>query len=312
MAQLGVPLRIRSSSSSTSSLSSTFSDLASTSTASSSPPHSKTSAFFASPFSTRPPSPAPAPMHPLRSDKPRSLTADFFATSVRPPSPPASARGPSASISSIPPSSIFPSRYTSSLANPDRTRDFTILSADDAAPHAYHPLPAHHSRTSSAGSDDLPTFSSPTSPTFGVPRLPTPPPPKHHRAVAREDTIMPARDAEMHDEPTPRPAPREPALLKFERSLLLARQTETVEAEEVAEEEEEEVEQEELKEGSIISLPPSIAHGLSPPARAVPLPMSPLALAFTLGPVDPVMNDRGTPTPTPSSGVYSFRVPLFS
>lgn len=131
---------------------------------------------------------------------------------------------------------------------------------------------------------------------------------------------MPARDADMHDEPTPRPAPREPALLKFERSLLLARQTETVEAEEVVEEEEEEVEQEELKEGSIISLPPSIAHfsggsGLSPPVRAVPLPISPLALAFTLGPMDPVMNDRGTPTPTPmsepSSGVYYLRAMLF-
>ena len=119
---------------------------------------------------------------------------------------------------------------------------------------------------------------------------------------------MPAMDAEMHDEPTPRPAPREPALLKFERSLLLARQTETVETEEVGDEEEEEAEQEEMKEGSIISLPPSIAQGVSPAVRAVPLPISPLALAFTLGPVDPVMNDRGTPTPTPmsdpSSGVY--------
>ncbi len=120
---------------------------------------------------------------------------------------------------------------------------------------------------------------------------------------------MPAMDAEMHDEPTPRPAPREPALLKFERSLLLARQTETVEAEEVhEEEEEEEAEQEEMKEGSIILLPPSMAHSVSPAVRAVPLPISPLALAFTLGPADPVMNDRGTPTPTPmsdpSSGVY--------
>ncbi len=112
---------------------------------------------------------------------------------------------------------------------------------------------------------------------------------------------MPAMDADMHDEPTPRPAPREPALLKFERSLLLARQKETVEPEEVQEEEEEEAEHEEMKEGSIISLPPSMAHGVSPAVRAVPLPISPLALAFTLGPADPAMNDRGTPTPTPMS-----------
>ncbi len=118
----------------------------------------------------------------------------------------------------------------------------TSLSSHRTASPRTHII--HYPRTIRAhrrrGSDELPAFASPTSPTFSVPRLPTPPPPKHHRSVPREDTIMPAMDAEMHDEPTPRPAPREPALLKFERSLLLARQTETVEVEEVQEEEEEE------------------------------------------------------------------------
>ena len=78
--------RSRSSDSSASSLSSTFSDIIPSSISDSSST-SKTNAFFASPFSTRPPS----PIHPEQKFIPpptRSLTTDFFATPLRTPSPP--------------------------------------------------------------------------------------------------------------------------------------------------------------------------------------------------------------------------------
>ncbi|TFK72233.1 kinase-like protein [Pluteus cervinus] len=102
-----------SSLSTTSSLSSTFSDVSIVSVPSAPPPSppqtSKTSAFFASPFSTRPPSPPIPPSPPRnRNNKPRSLTADFFA---------ATKTASDASIivpENLPPSSrLFPSRYTS-------------------------------------------------------------------------------------------------------------------------------------------------------------------------------------------------------
>ncbi|PPQ83027.1 hypothetical protein CVT26_012065, partial [Gymnopilus dilepis] len=142
-------LRSRSSGSSTSSslsLSSAFSDLASSessvhseqpnlnsdsnsnSTSSATTSNSKTNAFFASPFSSHPPSPTPTPPPPPHTApvppskaKPRSLTEEFFSTPARPPSPPASSSSSiSMSVStskpgSIHPSRIFPSRYTSQL-----------------------------------------------------------------------------------------------------------------------------------------------------------------------------------------------------
>ena len=79
-------LRSRSSDSSASSLSSTFSDIIPSSISDSSST-SKTNAFFASPFSTRPPS----PIQPEQKSAPPptgTLTADFFATPLRIPSPP--------------------------------------------------------------------------------------------------------------------------------------------------------------------------------------------------------------------------------
>jgi hypothetical protein len=144
----------------------------------------------------------------------------------------------------------------------------------------------------------------------------------------REDTVVPSISRtsdneaifEPRDDLTPRPAPREPALLHFERSLLLAREAEALaegqrrlhpsDDENVYADEEEE--EEELKEGSIISLPPTAAFAYAgaastPPMRAIPLPISPLALAFTLNPdpppppPPPALQDRGTPTPTPMS-----------
>ncbi|KAF9484954.1 hypothetical protein BDN70DRAFT_28386 [Pholiota conissans] len=317
-------VRSRSSGSSASSLSSTFSDItcATDLSASSSPPGAKTNAFFASPFNTRPPSPTPTPPAP---SPPRSLTADFFATPVKPPSPPASTSPRKhTQHSQIHASRIFPSRYTTEST---RSPEFSLLSLDELAPHTYQPPPTYHShaRTPSDGSEDSIAFASPISSIFAQPRLPTPPPPptpaqKRPAVLHREDTIIPPRSRPVDDQPldehTPRPPSREPGLLHFERSLLLARQAEA-QAEvhkrshppdhghNDIEEPDEEEEDEELKEGSIITLPPmtSFAYtsGLSPPpVRAAPLPISPLALAFTLP--DPTLQsppDRGTRTPKP-------------
>lgn len=98
-------------------------------------------------------------------------------------------------------------------------------------------------------------------------------------------------------------------MLKFERSLLFARQEQVHEAQDQVageEEEEDEIEHEDLKEGSIILLPARVSQSTT---RAAPLPISPLALAFTLGPEDPISNDRGTPTPTPMDDATTSQEP---
>ncbi|KAF8188330.1 hypothetical protein BJ912DRAFT_1143357, partial [Pholiota molesta] len=134
---------------------------------------------------------------------------------------------------------------------------------------------------------------------FGQPRLPTPPPPPIPQRANTTAACFTVK------------TPSEPALLHFERSLLLAREAEALaesqrrlhpsDDENVYADEEEE--EEELKEGSIISLPPTAA--VTPPMRAIPLPISPLALAFTLNPDPPPpppppgLQDRGISTPTP-------------
>ncbi|TFK34875.1 hypothetical protein BDQ12DRAFT_688985 [Crucibulum laeve] len=171
---LASPLSSHSMLSSSSSRSSTFSDLSASassssfSTSSTSPPQStsgaKTHAFFASPFSTRPPSPTPPPpppkdkgkepvKNPPTSAPARSLTADFFSTPVRPPSPPLSSvsKSPPPSATShatgttsgrkIHPARIFPSRYKAS-------RD-PIQDLDDSI--------HHHSTTTIAFSSSSPS-----------------------------------------------------------------------------------------------------------------------------------------------------------
>ncbi|PPQ88682.1 hypothetical protein CVT25_010116 [Psilocybe cyanescens] len=299
----GSSLRSRSSGSSTSSLSSTFSDItSSTSASSSSPPNLKTNAFFASPFSTRSPSPTPhAPATPAQS-KPRSLTAEFFGTPVRPPSPPASSISAKNSAATPHISRIFPSRYTSV---PDRSPEFNLnLLNFDSVSDETSKFNAR-ARTPSTGSSS--SFSSSL---FHEPRLPTPPP-SHGRTPERDDTLMQddfpptprQEEPDSYDEPTPRPADRQPGLLRFERDLILERQAkqklsqapkpppEPLESESIHDSDVDE----EPHPGSIISLP-------SPEFRSSHLPLSPLSLTFTIASPSPSLSsrplDRGTPTPT--------------
>ncbi|KAF8162810.1 hypothetical protein B0H34DRAFT_671957 [Crassisporium funariophilum] len=298
---IGASPRSRSSGSSTSSLSSTFSDLTSStstsaSASSSSPPHTtKTHAFFASPFSTRPPSPAiatPPPPSAPTLHPPRSLTLDFFSTPVRPPSPPPSHLSTSTNTThAIHPSRIFPSRYTATV---DHSPEFISLDINAGS--------VSHQRAISSGSESSFTSS------FVETRLPTPPPPATSRPLHRDDTIIPLRslptasfDESTSNEPTPRLSHLEPTLLHFERSLLLAaqeKQKQQLEPEPEPELEQEEEEEEEPHEGSIISLPSSHLHTSSH------LPLSPLSLTFTLSEPSTSyrgQDDCGTPTPTNDS-----------
>ncbi|XP_006458592.1 hypothetical protein AGABI2DRAFT_183603 [Agaricus bisporus var. bisporus H97] len=171
---------VRSSSSlgglsSSSSLASTFSDFP--------PPPSagpKTLAFLASPFSkfdmAESVSSDPTPPTP-----PRSITADFFATPIRTPSPPRKAKAPSI-FNAAHLSRIFPSRYTAYNDDESTGKHFVELDAP-------------------AGSSTLPLPSS-TNPY----RLPTPPPP----------SPTPPRHLSLpDDEQTPRPTHLEPAYTSF-------------------------------------------------------------------------------------------------
>lgn len=118
--------------SSSSSLASTFSDI---SQQPSSPQHStgtKTHAFFASPFATdtqlpsRPDMP-PSDLNAISTPTPaRSITADFFSTPVRAPTPPKTTTKASSILAAIHPSRIFPSRYTS--RNPRDEAEESIVS----------------------------------------------------------------------------------------------------------------------------------------------------------------------------------------
>ncbi|KAF8810050.1 kinase-like protein [Phlegmacium glaucopus] len=265
--------RSRSSDSSASSLSSTFSDII---TSDSSSTTSKTHAFFASPFSTHPPSPIPQ-LEP-KAPAARSLTADFFATPVKPPSPPISA-----SVKrqrTIHPSRIFPSRYTSTV---DRSPDFVSLDVQTLSPQNM----SSHERSPSSGSESSFTSS------FVETRLPTPPPPAFARIPI---TISSSSNFESQSsEPTPRPPNLEPTLLHFERSLLLAaqetqkwnHQPQPEPEPELLHDDDEEPE-EEPHPGSIISLTPIPQFSLSP-----------VALTFaTASPHNPTQDDRETPTPT--------------
>ena len=282
--------RSRSSNSSASSLSSTFSDIIPSSISDSSST-SKTNAFFASPFSTRPPSPVQPE---LKSAPPptRSLTADFFATPVRPPSPPTTTTTTTTTAKrqhTIHPSRIFPSRYTSTV---ERSPDFVSLDVSLS--------PTSHERSPSSDSDS--SFTS-----FVETRLPTPPPPPHSApppALPRLPftTIQGPNFESSSNEPTPRPPDLEPTLLHFERSLLLAgqdnqkrnHQPQPEPELELISDDDGEVE-EEPHIGSIISLNTDHHHH--------PIPrysLSPLGLTFA----NPsLQDDRGTPTPTnePSS-----------
>ncbi|KAJ3514169.1 hypothetical protein NLJ89_g2523 [Agrocybe chaxingu] len=282
--------RSRSSGSSTSSLSSTFSDItSSTSASSSSPPTSKTNAFFATPFSTRPPSPVATPPAPTsqKAQPPRSLTADFFSTPLRPPSPPPPSIPP-VKHSTFNLSRIFPSRYTSTAQrSPDQVQ-FHTLDANDIERRT-------HERNSSSGSD------SSFIPSFAENRLPTPPPSAiTPRPPHRQDTIVPHFQKEDQDESTPKPSDHEPALLHFERSLLLAPQTEQRTKPEPLPVEEDDREDKEPQPGSLIPLPTS-----DPPS----LPVSPLSMTFTVtAPTSGSHDDRSTPTPTNDvsiSGLFS-------
>lgn len=185
------PLRSRSSGSSTSSLSSTFSDItSSTSTSFPSPPKPKTDAFFASPFSTRSPSPefrAPSPSI-LPSSHQSTLSA--FSTPIRSTSPPLSSK---TSKSLLFPR-VFPSKYASSMRKSpelhlDQTDRFSFLSDSD------------------------PSFSS----TLDNSRLPTPP--LVSPMQFNWDNEAPPSSSETVDLSTPRP----PHLLPF-HGLLLANQ----------------------------------------------------------------------------------------
>ncbi|KAF9557177.1 kinase-like protein [Agrocybe pediades] len=283
----------RSSGSSTSSLSSTFSELSSsTSSSSSSPPNSKTNAFFASPFSTRPPSPLQPASTPA-SSPPRSLTVDFFATPVRPPSPPPSSLQNKKQNTAIHSSRIFPSRHT---AIADRGHDYNFFDFDRLDETSELDF---HERAPSTGSDS--SFTS----AFPEPRLPTPPPtaPIASRTPHREDTMRPNYQDELRDEPTPRPADMQPPLLRFERSMLLEPQTKPLiktELELSPEPMEDNATDEDAPHpGSIISLP-------SPDFPTSHLPLSPLSLTFMVASPAPIrtlapLNDRQTPTPTNDS-----------
>lgn len=258
--------RSRSSDSSGSSLSSTFSDLITSSTSES----SKTNAFFASPFSTRPPSPnLPSSPQPKTATPSRSLTADFFATPVKSPSPPTTSTAQK--HHTIDPSRIFPSRYTSTV---QRSPDFVSLDITHLSPTSYE-------RSPSSGSDSSFTSS------FIETRLPTPPPPPLSRLPPTSSNFEPSSS-----EPTPRPPNLEPTLLHFERSLLLAAQEKQKRDNQPDSElkpdlsDDDEVE-EDPHPGSIISL--NTDHHSS---------LSPLELTFANAIHYPVQNYRGTPTPT--------------
>ena len=287
-------------------MSSTFSDLgSSTSASSSSPPVSKTNAFFASPFSTRPPSPVPPPPPPPET-KPRSLTADFFATSVKPPSPPPS--GKLLSSSAIHPSRIFPSRYTSTHGSSSaRSTDFSLLNPELSM--------SDHARNRSSESES----SIPSQMSFGRPRLPTPPQIPTRPRLHRDDTIMPIKpddEQQQQQQHTPRPVDFEPPiLLRFERSLLLKKADAAANPPSPPPPPEDDVSEEEEEEphpGSIISLS---SPDLSPttPGGSRHQQMSPLALTFTIAAPSPIPastrtaaaaanGDRGTPTPKNPNG----------
>jgi hypothetical protein len=273
--------RSRSSDSSTSSLSSTFSDIIPSSISSST---SKTNAFFASPFSTQPPS----PIQPQKSALPppaRSLTADFFATPLRTPSPPTITTTTVKRQPTIHPSRIFPSRYTSTV---ERSPDFVSLDVNLS--------PTSHEH-SSPSSDSDSSFTS-----FVETRLPTPPPPPPPSIPRLLTKIQVPNFESSSNEPTPRPPDLEPTLLHFERSLLLASQENQKRNHQPQPEQEPELisdddgeEEEEPHTGSIISLNTGLRHH--------PIPrfsLSPLGLTFAKS---SLQDERGTPTPTnePSS-----------
>ncbi|CAA7265270.1 unnamed protein product [Cyclocybe aegerita] len=286
--------RSRSSGSSTSSLSSTFSDItSSTSASSSSPPTSKTNAFFATPFSTRPPSPVTTPLAPTsqKAQPPRSLTADFFSTPLPSPSPPSPSMPP-VKQNTFNLSRIFPSRYTSTAHRSPDQLQFMNLDANNIERRT-------HERNSSSGSES--SFTS-----FVENRLPTPPPPSAvtPRPPHRQNTIVPRLQKEENlDQSTPKPPDHEPALLHFERSLLLAPQTQQrAKPEPEAFPMEDDRDDEEPQPGSLIPLPTS-----DPPS----LPVSPLSMTFTVtAPTSSSPDDRSTPTPTNDasiSGLFSER-----
>ena len=242
---------------------------------------SKTNAFFASPFSTHPPSPIQPEKRPTPPPT-RSITADFFATPVRPPSPP---RSTTAALTvkrqrTIHPSRIFPSRYTSTV---ERSPDFVSLDVTLS--------PTSYDRSPSSSSDS--SFTS-----FDETRLPTPPPPPVLPRLPFSITQDPIFESSS-SEPTPRPPDLEPTLLRFEKSLLFAaqekqqrdHQPQPEPGSELVSDDDGEVE-EEPHPGSIISLNTEHHRHHRPIPR---FSLSPLALTFGNA---SLQDDRETPTPT--------------
>ena len=271
--------RSRSSDSSASSLSSTFSDIIPSSISDSSST-SKTNAFFASPFSTRPASPIQPEQKPTPPPT-RSLTADFFSTPLRTPSPPNITTSTTTTVKrqrTIHPSRIFPSRYTSTV---ERSPEFSLDVS--LSPTSYEHSPS---------SDSDSSFTS-----FVETRLPTPPPPPPALPHLPFSTIQGPNFESSSSEPTPRPRDLEPTLLHFERTLLLASQEnqkwnhrpQPEPESELISDEDGEVE-EEPHTGSIISLNTELHHHPIPRSS-----LSPLGLTFAH---PSLQDDRGTPTPT--------------
>jgi len=266
--------RSRSSGSSTSSLSSTFSDTTcSTSATSSSPPHSRTDAFFASPFSTRPPS--PEPQHTPQLSAPRqaelqhSLNTDFFAKSMDSSSSPPSSSKTLRRFTSR----IFPSRYTSTarrspeLAHPNEETHYNHL-------HDVLPLGDSDSAFSSALENNT--------------RLPTPPPPSLVLYTNAQRS-----PSESIDQSTPRPPHVQPS----RPSLLLTRAT--PEHNSTYEMGMDDPEVDELQTGRVISIP------LSNTAMAAsPFP-SPHFSTFAIGSPSSAPDRSPTPKSSTQSNVSS-------
>ena len=264
-------MRSRSSGSSTSSLSSTFSDTTcSTSATSSSPPHSKTNAFFASPFSTRPPSPETPQLSPPRqAESKHSLNTEFFVTPMESSlSSPSSSKTLRNSLRFT--SRIFPSRYTSTAR---RSPEFAHLNEETHYSHLHDVFSLGDSDSSFSSALENNT------------RLPTPPPPPLvlHTNIQRS----PSEDT---DQSTPRPPHVEPS----RPSLLLTRAT--PEHNLTYEMGMNDPEVDELQTGRVISIP------LSNTAMAAsPFP-SPHFSTFAIGSPSSAPDwDRRSPTPKSST-----------
>lgn len=196
-------VRLSSSGSSASSLSSTFSDTTcSTFATSSSPPHSKTNAFFGSPFSTRPPTPDSQQFSaPRRVESKYSLTTDSFAA-------------PTMQISSSLPSSILTSktsrnssRFTSRIlslpytSTAHQSPEFQFAQPDEETHYSH----LYDYDALSLGDSSQSSFSSALE---NNTRLPTPPPLPF--VPRREATSVQHSPSETADQSTPRPPHIEP------------------------------------------------------------------------------------------------------